>query len=61
MQNLGRWKASNKNGKKPIVVLKEEEEMEPYEIVAGERRWSSQKASSTMITITILDLKRLRL
>ena len=41
----------------PIVVRKNKSSSEPYEIVAGERRWlAAQKAGLHEVPITILDL-----
>ena len=44
---LGRWKASNKTGKKALLFLKEEEEMEENQATETS---SSSSSSSTMIT-----------
>ena len=42
----------------PIAVRKNKSSREPYEIVAGERRWlAAQKAGLHEVPITILDLK----
>ena len=41
----------------PIAVRKNKSSSEPYEIVAGERRWlAAQKAGLHEVPITILDL-----
>ena len=41
----------------PIAVRKNNSSSEPYEIVAGERRWlAAQKAGLHDVPITILDL-----
>ena len=47
-----------KNGMiQPIAVRKKKSSSEPYEIVAGERRWlAAQKAGLHEVPITILDL-----
>ena len=42
----------------PIAVRKNNSSSEPYEIVAGERRWlAAQKAGLHEVPITILDIK----
>ena len=41
----------------PIAVRKNKSSSEPYEIIAGERRWlAAQKAGFHEVPITILDL-----
>ena len=51
-------KSIKKNGMiQPIAVRKNKSSSEPYEIVAGERRWlAAQKAGLHEVPITILDL-----
>ena len=51
-------KSIKKNGMiQPIAVRKNSSSSEPYEIVAGERRWlAAQKAGLHEVPITILDL-----
>ena len=51
-------KSIKKNGMiQPIAVRKNKSSPEPYEIVAGERRWlAAQKAGLHEVPITILDL-----
>ncbi len=51
-------KSIKKNGViQPIAVRKNKSSTEPYEIVAGERRWlAAQKAGLHEVPITILDL-----